>query len=98
MRAFLFRMMVEKPLFCQLLIFSARPAVIAIRVNADSAARSEDTGHFDVDVYKRQYLYLVTVIIELISEINSYFTVESASGFLQTKIIVQVFVCKVAAL
>ena len=48
MRAFLFRMMVEKPLFCQLLIFSARPAVIAIRVNADSAARSEDTGYFDV--------------------------------------------------
>ena len=41
-------MMVEKPLFCQLLIFSARPAVIAIRVNADSAARSEDTGYFDV--------------------------------------------------
>ena len=40
--------MVEKPLFCQLLIFSARPAVIAIRVNADSAARSGDTGYFDV--------------------------------------------------
>lgn len=48
MRAFLFCMMVEKPLFCQLLIFSARPAVIAIRVNTDSAARSEDTGYFDV--------------------------------------------------
>ena len=40
--------MIEKPLFRQLFIFSARPTVIAIRVNTDSAARSEDTGYFDV--------------------------------------------------
>ena len=48
MRAFLFRMMVEKPLFCQLFVFGIWPAVIAVRVNADSAARSEDTGDFDI--------------------------------------------------
>ena len=40
--------MVEKPLFCQPFIFSARPAVIAIRVNADSAARGENAGYFYV--------------------------------------------------
>ena len=43
------------------------------------------------------YLYLITVIIELISEIDSHFAIESASGFLQTEVVVQVFVCKVAA-
>ena len=41
-------MMVEKPLFGQLFIFSARPAVVAVRVNADAAARSENTGYFDI--------------------------------------------------
>ena len=42
------RLMIEQPLLRQLFIFCARPAVIAIRVNADSAARSEDTSHLDV--------------------------------------------------
>ena len=40
--------MAEEALFGQLLVFGARTAVIAVRIDADAAARGKDTRHFDI--------------------------------------------------
>lgn len=37
--------MLHKALFGQLLIFGARPAVVGIGIDADTATRSEDARH-----------------------------------------------------
>ena len=40
--------MIEKTLFRQFLIFGPRTAVVAIGINADSAAWGEDSCHFNI--------------------------------------------------
>ena len=40
--------MTEKAFFGQSFVFCSRSSVIAIRINADAASRSEDSCHFDI--------------------------------------------------